>query len=422
MTTHAKLSPSGADRWMACFGSVVLEDGIYDEGSDYAKEGTAAHEMAQLVLESGSADADKYIGKRAENGVEMTEDMANNIMIYVGNIREYAKGNELMIEQRLSIAHLTGEDDAKGTSDAVILTVDELQVHDLKYGRGLKVDAEQNKQLMIYALAALREFELVGEFKRVRLVIHQPRLQHLSEWDCTVDELREFAAKVTSAAYECGTAAEMKPHINIESWGEQYLNPGEKQCRFCKAKADCPSLRDHVLNTVTDTFVDLDKPIAPIVEERLTASYDNRILANLLGALDLIEGWCKSIRSKADGELRAGHDVPGYKLVQGRKGARAWSSEDEVEAIMKSMRLKVDQMYNFKLISPTQTAELLQKEKPKCWKRVEPFITQSEGGLSVAPLSDKRPAVVIQVEEFADLTQLDGVERHHVVDEMEGLV
>jgi len=420
MTTHAKLSPSGADRWMVCPGSVALEDGIYDEGSEYAQEGTAAHEMAQLVLESGTADADKYIGKRAENGVEMTEDMANNIMIYVNNIRDYAKGNELMIEQRLSIAHLTGEDDAKGTSDAVILTADELQVHDLKYGRGLQVNAEKNKQLMIYALGALREFELVGDFKRVRLVIHQPRLQHLSEWDCSVAELLAFAEEVEKGAQRCEAAVTFyKTHNELH---EKYLNPGEKQCRFCKAKADCPSLRSHVLSTVTDSFVDLDKPIAPIVEERLTATYNNDILANLLGSLDLIEDWCKSIRSKADGELRAGHDVPGYKLVQGRKGARAWTSEDEVEAIMKSMRLKVDQMYNFKLISPTQTAELLKKDKPKCWKRVEAFITQSEGGLSVAPLSDKRQAVVIQVEEFNDLTELDGVEMHQVVDEMEGLV
>lgn len=408
MSAHAKLSPSGAERWMLCAGSVALEAGLPDEDSEYSKEGTAAHEMAQLVLDSGAADADKHIGRRASNGVEMTEDMADYVMTYVNNVRDYARGNELMIEQRLSIEHLTDEPDAKGTSDAVILTPDELQVHDLKYGRGVRKDAENNKQLMIYALAALREFEMLGEFKRVRLVIHQPRLEHLSEWDCSVDELNEFAQQVTARAEICASAV-----IYFQKYGElheKYLVPGEDQCRFCKAKATCPSLRDFVMSRVTgEDFVDLTQPLAPVVEEHIKDEVqDNGLLANLLGAIDLIESWCKAIRSKADGELRAGREVPGYKLVQGRKGARAWSSETEVEAIMKSMRLKVDEMYSMKLISPTQTETLL-KEKPKCWKRVAPFVSQSEGGLSVAPVSDKRPAVVIKTEEFNDEEAMEGL-------------
>jgi hypothetical protein len=408
MSTHAKLSPSGAERWMLCAGSVALEADLPDEDSEYSKEGTAAHEMAQLVLDSGAADVEKYIGRRASNGVEMTEDMANNVMTYVSRVRDYAQGFELMIEQRLSIEHLTDEADAKGTSDAVILTPDELQVHDLKYGRGVRKDAENNKQLMIYALAALREFEMLGNFKRVRLVIHQPRLEHLSEWDCTVEELQAFAQQVTARAEICRSAVSY--FEKYSELHEKYLAPGEDQCRFCKAKATCPSLRSFVMSRVTgDDFVDLTQPLAPVVEEHIKDEVtDNGLLANLLGAIDLIESWCKAIRGKADGELRAGREVPGYKLVQGRKGARAWSSKDEVEAIMKSMRLKVNEMYTMSLISPTQ-AEALLKEKPKCWKRVAPFISQSEGGLSVAPVSDKRPAVMIKVEEFNDEEALEGL-------------
>lgn len=406
MSTHAKLSPSGAERWMECPGSVALEAGQPNESSAFADEGTAAHEMAQLVLESGSADADKYVGRKAENEFEMTGEMSEHVMTYVNSIRDYAKGNELMVEQRLSIEHLTGELGAKGTSDVVILTPDELQVHDLKYGRGIQKDAEQNPQLLIYALAAIHEFEMLGDFKRVRLVIHQPRLNHLSEWTCTIAELMVFAETVKRSAQRC-QAAVVYFDTNKELH-EKYLNPGEDQCRFCKAKATCPQLRSMVLSTMTDTFVDVTEPIAPVVAEAIERKVDNTLLANLLGAVDLIESWCKAIRGKADSELRAGQDVPGYKLVQGCKGARAWSNETEAETVMKSMRLKVDEMYPMKLISPTKAEDLL-KEKPKCWKRIAPFITQSEGGLTVAPVSDKRPAVVVRQEEFADEEALEGM-------------
>lgn len=427
MTTHAQLSPSSADRWMNCYGSVALSEGIVDEGSAYAAEGTAAHEMAQLVLELGIADAERYIGKRASNGVEMTEDMANHIMVYVNRIRDYAKGHTLMVEQRLSIAHLTEEPDAKGTSDAVILAGDELQVHDLKYGMGVKVEAENNSQLMIYALAALREFEIVETFSRVRLVIHQPRLKHVSEWDISVELLNMFADQVKEAAYQCSKAIEIKPLVNIESWAFQYLSPSEDACRWCKAKADCPSLRDFVMSKVTgEDLIDYTQLVLPLVQKanepipaKANSLEENTLLANLLSAVDLIENWCTSIRGKVNTELRAGREVPGYKLVLGRKGARAWTNETEAEAIMKSMRLKVDEMYNMKVISPIQTEKLL-ANKPKCWKRIEPFITQSEGSLSVAPVSDKRPAVVVKVETFDDVS--DGIEMHHVLDTADGLV
>lgn len=402
---HALLSPSSAERWLPCPGSVALSLNIPDSTSEYAEEGTAAHEMAQLTLESGAADAEKYIGKSAQNGVEMTEDMAEHVMTYVNNVRDYAKGHALMIEQRLSISHLTGEPDAKGTSDAVIIAGDELQVHDLKYGMGVRKDAEENPQLMIYALAALYEFEMLGPFSRVRLVIHQPRLNHLSEWDCSVEDLEKFAALVKTKAQ---IVTEV---IRLQKTGEKHpgkiFQPGDVQCKFCKAKGDCDALREHVLKTVVgDEFTDLtvEEPLAPVVQERIDATYDNRMLGALMGSIDLIEVWCKAIRAKAESALFSGQDVPGYKLVQGRMGARSWKDENAAEAIMKSMRLKQDEMYSFKLISPTQAEKAL-KDTPKRWNRLTDQITQKEGGPSVAPVSDKRPAIVITPPEdtFEDL-------------------
>jgi len=406
---HARLSPSSTDRWMECPGSIVLSQGIVDEGSEYAAEGTAAHYMAQMILE-GQAHVDELIGRFAPNGVEMTEDMADHVMTYVTHVLEFAEGNTLMVEQRLSIEHLTQEPDAKGTSDAVIIAGEELQVHDLKFGRGVRVDADNNRQMMMYALGALREFEMIGPFKTVRLVIHQPRLNHISEWTLSVALLEVFADEVATAAESCKVAEQSVTMMTKEAWAERFLNPSDDACRWCKAKADCPKLRDFALSKLTgDDLIDYTQPLKPQVEATVNREFiSNAELAECLSAVDLIESWCAAVRGKVNGELKAGRDVPGYKLVQGRKGARAWSSETEVEQIMKSMRLKVDEMYTMKIISPTQTEKLL-AEKPKCWKRVEGFITQAEGGLSVAPLSDKRPAVVVSVEAFEDETAVEGL-------------
>jgi hypothetical protein len=311
-----------------------------------------------------------------------------------------------MVEQQLPIEHVTGEKGACGTADAVILADDELVIVDLKYGRGIKVDTECNEQLLLYATGAIAEYSFLADFQRVRLVIIQPRLDHVSEWSCSRETLDEFIQRAQKAATDCRAAEYV-----LAKDGEldtEHLSPGEVQCRFCRAKAICPALRSHVLSTVADDFVDVTRPIAPQLAAAKGRTTDNAILANLLGALDLIEDWCRAIRARAEAELLAGHEVPGWKLVEGRKGARKWANEEQVEALLKAMRFKQEEMYDMSLISPT-TAEKRAKVGvigPRQWEKLKELIVQAEGKPTVVPASDKRPALAIAAagEDFRDLT------------------
>jgi len=407
---HAKLSPSGAHRWMRCPGSVVLEAQYPDRGSVYAREGSAAHELAAIVLENGDESARPYVGKQVEfrDGDEMvlwpvTEDMADHVDDYVKLVRQKAQGKTLLVERKVPIGHITGEEGATGTSDAIILDTagKTIEVIDLKYGMGVKVVAEDNEQAQFYGLGALEEYGIVGDFEQVVMTIHQPRLNHVSEHWLTVEQLQDFAARAGDASRQVDLALSLDGVDDL-------LNPGEKQCKFCSAKASCPALRAEITEVVGGSAAATIDEFADFVPEAVDMQTGDNYLPIAMSKVELVEQWCKAVRAEVERRLFAGQQVDGYKLVEGKRGARKWGSEADVEALFKSFRLRQDEMYDFSLISPTK-AEKLFKENPKRWAKVQDLITQSSGKPSVAPANDKRQAIAVQsvADDFRDLLQTE---------------
>lgn len=397
---HARLSPSSAHRWMRCPGSLALESTQPDKSSAFAEEGTRAHELAEKILNG------RLQGFEHQGGTD--PEMHDYVLRYVDAVWTLAEGNELMVEQRVDFSHIVCVENSFGTADAVIIVGNELQIHDLKYGRGVQVDAEHNEQLQLYALGALEQFNLLYDFDSVRLFIHQPRLNHVSEWALSVEELEAFGQRAQEAAANVIVMFNIAECEGVNTLPLENFTPGEKQCRFCKASAICTAREQFHMQTVAGDFDDLTAPIGELVTSAIARvpMLTNEQLAEIYGQADFLESWLKAIRDRVNSELNAGHPVPGFKLVTGKQGNRAWRDEVEAEELLKSFRLKQDQMYSQKVISPTQAEKLLKKDSPRRWTKVEALITRSDGKPTIAPESDPRPALNVNpVNDFDDVSE-----------------
>ncbi len=435
---HSKWSASGFEAVMLCPGKPVMEAGKADRTSEYAAEGNAAHLVLTWALKSTPiAPASAYLGRVIEADgytFEVDDDMARHVQVCIDYVVDLMGADGiLMVDERVNYSSYLGvpEDDAWGTADVIVIRGTEIIVLDFKYGRGVEVSAYENPQMSLYALGALQAYHNVVEtFTHVRMAISQPRGSvKPSEYDLSVEELEAWGRSTArSAVASCMTAAAMWSAGMPDStdWGSVFLNPNEKSCKFCRAKATCPSYREVVSETVFATnpatpedFADLTVPGKDHIQPTEAAW-----LSAALAKADLIEDWVKAVRAEVERRLLAGDTVPGYKLVQGKKGNRAWSNKAEAEAAMKAMRLKVEEMYDLVLISPTSAEKLAPKYDkagkvippkegapapvigPRQWPKLKELITQAEGKPHVAPVSDPREALTVKpiADEFEDQT------------------
>lgn len=383
MSQHNILSPSTAHRWLHCHGSVLAALGVESESSEFADEGTAAHTLAAWALRE-KRDTVSYIGTeipvldddgKVRSMWKVDEDMASYVQVYVDAIRDRTLPDTIvMIEQRVTTALksvLYGS--VAGTADAALAHITEkvIDVCDLKYGRGVRVEADGNPQLRIYGLGVIEELRaLIGDLDgwKVRLSIHQPRLDHFSEEVLTIAELLAW-----------GESAQREiDHIDE---GDEKLTPTEDGCRFCPIKASCPALAKFTMDSVFSEFKETEIP-----------DLSDWGLSKALEKIELVEQWCKSIRDAAFKELEAGRAVTGWKLVEGRQGARKWIDEAEAEKTMRASHLSANEMFESKLRSPTQMEKVL-KGQTQTWEKLQGEITRAPASKALARDTDPRPAV-----------------------------
>jgi len=453
MGEHSKWSASNYEADSACPGRRVFTGRAHidldeirrrtgvrvppNSSSVYADEGTAAHQMLEWCLSEGfSDDPYDHVGKMVKVSseddpetryVKLTEDMAENIQAVIERIFEVSKTETSIIyaEQRVYYNTFLGiatPDHAWGTADCIAVLPDEeeLHTHDLKYGRGKEVEVEDNAQLKLYALGAYDMVKDVFEIKRIRVFIQQPRIgTPVKEAVYDVESLLAWAAEQADGSVIEQLDAEMAFDKHVDNrgsfagWAENYLRAGGHcNSSFCQARAVCPKVAELAVQELSAfTPAGVDEFDAVVDSELLDQDEsDEARLAAALRASDFIEGWIKEVRAEADRRLQNGLPVPGFKLVQGKRGNRQWRDEEEAEELItKKFRIKQDLAYTRKIISPTQAEKLAKAGDigPRQWPVLQELITQSEGKPHVAPAEDPRPAIDIRPveEEFEDVSE-----------------
>ena len=365
---HALLSASGASRWMGCPPSARLEENFKDSTSDFAAEGTLAHEWAEakLRLRLSIISVDEY--REVLKSVRMhrlhTEEMEEHVEKYVDFVwAEYQaikeSGGVLLIEQKLDLTEYIP--DGFGTGDATIVADKKLRIIDLKYGKGVRVDADDNAQLKLYGLGAYLENELSYDIKSVVLTIVQPRLNHISEFEISVKDLLDWAEN------------EVKPKAKLAYAGEGKKTAGS-HCKWCKAKAQCRELADYSTALLK---VDFEEPDL-LTDEEVLVVY-NKIPTML--------DWAKAVQDWVFDEALKGKKWDGYKLVAGIS-RRKWLDDEKVktELIKKEFELKV--ITETKLLGITKIEKLVGKKA--FIPLLGDLVIKPEGAPTLVKNSDKR--------------------------------
>lgn len=407
MSGHSLFAPSSAHRWLNCPGSMAFLQNTEEDtkSSTFADDGTASHSFAADAL-NYECDAIFYLQKQLsihDTEYVMNEERAEFVQMYLDDVRRRAMGGFLMVEQRLALPDFGP--DGRGTADAVIIqpSTKTLIIEDLKYGIGEKIFAAHNEQGMSYALGALADARLICEIEKIQIVICQPRLGHIDEWECTPDDLEVFREKVIRFV-AMGQIAQLEGPCSINLL--KILAPGSKTCRWCHAKAICPALKNFVVQETRADFDDI------VMVGTLYPPVQNDELAKCLIAIPLIEQWCDAVKSDAFMRVAAGETIEGsdghpLKLVEGKQGNRAWRDERLAEAAL-SGQLTPDKMYQpQKLITASAAAKLLDKKATRqLWTDIfDPLIVRSPGKPMIALGSDTRLAFIgaAQADEFNEV-------------------
>ncbi len=365
---HALLSASGAHRWLNCTPSARLEENFENKQTVYTQEGTLAHELAELKLRKNyetmsTRKFNSELKKIKENELYKPE-MDNHTDTYADYIKQImytSKAPCIFIEYKTDYSKYAKE--GFGTTDCVIIEGNTLHVIDFKYGQGVAVSAENNPQMMLYALGIYEANSIIYDIKNVVLTIIQPRLDSISEWNISIEDLIKWGNEVVVPKAEDAFA------------GIGDFIPGE-YCRFCKAKGECRARAEANLQAIE---------IRKTVDKNLLANDEIGVI--LKQCLD-VEDWLKDLRETALNKILNGEKIEGWKAVEGRSN-RTITDVDKAFEILEDEGFDEAVLYERKPISLTELEKLVGKKK--FTDLVGEYIEKPKGKPALVESTDKRP-------------------------------
>lgn len=370
--SHALLSASASSRWLNCTPSVRLEEQFPDVTTEYAEEGTLAHEIAELKLRKYFIEpmSQRTFNTRL-NKMKKHELYQEEMLKHTDTYLEYLQSITLAMDSPPYVAvekridYSTYAPDGFGTVDCLVISGDTLYVNDFKYGKGVAVSAYRNTQMMLYALGAFVEYSFLYPIQKIHMSIVQPRLNSISEYEISVEELLEWGESIKSIAQKAFA-------------GEGEFVPGE-HCKFCKAKAQCRARAERY--TALDDFKQMKPPLI-----------SNEEVGQILEKAEHIESWVKSLKDYALAESLKGSEIAGWKAVEGR-GSRAYVDIDVAFAHLKDNGVDEALLYERVPLTVSKIEKVLKTEQFRSLLEEAGHVKKQPGKPTLAPLSDKRKPI-----------------------------
>lgn len=377
MAKHAFLSASASHRWLNCPPSAKLCEGIPDEPSTYAQEGTDCHELCAYLVEKAmgrdAEDPTSHLSFYSDEMQSCAEEYCSYVMEQYEKAKNYCKDPVMFIEQKLDFSNWV--ENGFGTGDCVIIADEVLHIIDYKHGLGVLVESEGNTQMMCYALGALDAFDDIYDISRIEMTIFQPRRDNVSTWSLSRIDLLEWANKV------------LAPTAKLAYEGKGEFKAGD-HCQFCKAKAICRKRAEYNLELARYDFVMPD-------------TLSETEIAAILTKIDGLITWGNDVKDYALSQAQKGVHYEGFKVVEGRSN-RKFTDEDEVA---KTVTEAGYDPYEKKLLGITAMSTLLGKKKFE--EMLGSLIYKPPGKPVLVPDSDSRPAMNTAAEDFNDKCNME---------------
>lgn len=370
---HATLSASSSQRWLNCTPSALLEQLFPNKETNAAAEGTAAHALCEHKLRRAlKMQSKKPTSKYQSDEMDAyTDAYVQFVMETLGEARQLCEDPVLLMEQRLDFSEYVPG--GFGTGDCVIIADKLLHIIDFKYGQGVLVEAEQNPQMMLYALGALHAFGSLYDIETVSMTIYQPRRENISTWSLSAADLLEWARN------------ELVPKAKLAAEGKGDFCPGP-WCIFCRAAVKCRARAENKLELLKYEFTSPSLLSDEEIEE-------------ILGKLDDLTHWANEVMAYAqDAAINHGKQWHGYKVVEGRSN-RKYTDEDAVIAAAKGAGYT--DIYRRTLLSITEMEKLMGKQTFR--SVLGDLIEKPAGKPTLVPATDKRPAMSIATMDFTQI-------------------